>query len=135
MERESLGVLAEPRMRFESDWLVSRQELEMLLQESETEKERGYRNLFGGIAACGAFGTFSTVAAHFNQVLETGMHPLESIFLILMIAAAMASGALAAFFHQRVRQAESGRSRRFLPGNLSEQLESAPDPADPRQWP
>ena len=45
MNRESL--LAEPPVRFERDCLVSREELEMLLRENETEKERGYRNLFG----------------------------------------------------------------------------------------
>ena len=156
MTRESLGaVLAEPQLRFPEngpvsgwdvqatsapsprggDCLVSRQELEMLLRESETEKEKGYRNLFAGVAACGAFGTVSTVTAHYGELFKTGMHPLESAFLILMVSATMASTALAVFFHGRVRKAETGAARRVIAQGFADQLELASDPDDPRHWP
>ncbi|MCP3962098.1 MAG: hypothetical protein GY719_30005 [bacterium] len=107
----------------------------MLLRESETEKEKGYRNLFSGVAACGVFGTLSTVAAHYGELFKTGMHPLESVFLILMVSATMASAALAFFFHGRVRKAETGNARRVLTQGFADQLELSPDPEDPRHWP
>ena len=106
--------------------------LEVLLR--ETEKERGYRNVFAGIAASGALGTAGTFASHFGELLTLGIDPLESIFLTLMSAATMASSALAVFFHHRIRQSGPDGARE-LNEDIRDQLEHPSDPDDPRYWP
>ena len=134
MTSESYGCVVASEAGFERDCVISRRDLEILLRGSQTEKERGYRNLFAGIAASGGLGTIGTLASHFGELLTVGIDPLESIFLTLMTAATMASSALAAFFHRRIRQSVPDAARE-LSDHIREQLEHLSYPDDPRHWP
>ena len=120
---------------FERDCVISRHHLEILLQGSQTEKERAYRNLFAGTAAGGGCGALSTLISHFGELFSTGIAPLESLFLTLLIATTMASTALAVFFHHRLHQTGSSEAHRVLERHIREQLEHPTAPDDPRRWP
>ena len=130
--RWSLG----PDTGLDRDCVISRHDLEILLQGSETERESAYRNLFAGAALGSGVGTLSVVTSHFGELFSTGIAPLESLFLILLCATAMASTALAIFFHRRVHQTGSSEAHRVLERHIREQLEyPTTNPDDPRRWP
>lgn len=116
------------------DCVISKSDLETLLEGSETERERGHRNLFAGVAAVGALASTGTVVSHLGELLAVGLEPLESLFLTLTLAATLAAGILAGFFHRRVRHRDFDAAR-ILGDQIREQLEHPADPADPRQWP
>ena len=116
----------------ERDCLISRHDLEQLLRQSETEKERGYRNLAVALAVSGGLGVLSTVTSHFGELLSGGLGPVETLFLTLMIATTMASTALAVFFHRRLQRCGLS-DLRPLDTHIRERLAAPPD--DPRYWP
>ena len=131
-DREIYGSRFLPETGIECDCLISRRDLEILLHGSETERERGYRNLACAIAVGAGLGVSSIVISHFGELLTVGLSPAEAIFLILMLSTAMASSVLAAFFHRRVQRAGASHHRR-LNDRIRDQLEAAAD--DPRHWP
>ena len=128
------SVVSRPSERFEG-CTISKQDWEILIRGRELEKEKSYRNLFLGIAASCGFGTLSTVASHFDQLLSVGLPLLESAFLLLMLSAALAAGALSAFFHRRISDREPDRALRLLDESIRDRLEHPDNPYDPRQWP
>ena len=132
-EITSATAIAEPGFRPEC--IISRQDLELLMRGAESERETGYRNLCTGIAASCGLGILSTVTSNFDQLVSAGTEPLESIFLILLSAVTLASGALAAFFHQRLRTAASRQAHQDLQRQIRERLEDNGAPQDPRYWP
>ena len=107
----------------EHNCLISRRDLERLLQGVEAERENGHRNLFAGILASCGLGIASTVATRFDALVSLGPTPLESLFLIFLSAGALAAGALAWFFHQRLTGVGSGNERRALHRHIRERLE------------
>ncbi len=127
--------VAIPDPEFGRDCVISRRDLEILLRSAETEREIGYRNLFGGIAASSGFGTLSTIAPRFGELVSTGVEPLQSILLILLIAVTLASGALAIFFHRRLKVTGAGGAYRILDRHIRAQLEHPVELDDPRHWP
>ncbi len=135
MNSEAHAGVAIPDPGFSRDCVISRRELEILLRGAESEREIGYRNLFAGIAASSGFGTLSTIAPRFGELISAGVEPLESMLLILLIAVTLASGALAVFFHRRLRAAGAGEAYRILDRHIRAQLEHPADLDDPRHWP
>ncbi len=133
-DRRSPAMLIRAATQPDRDCVISRLDLETLLAGTEAERERGYRNLFAGVAAIGALGAVSTVTSHFGELLSVGIGPLESLFLTLLGATTLAASALAAFFHQRVRRSEA-TDPRLLGNHIRQQLEQPTDPDDPRRWP
>lgn len=121
-----------PETRLGRDCVISRRDLEVLLHGSETEREKGYRNLAGAVTAGAGLGVLSTVISHFGELLTVGLSPAEGIFLVLMLSTTMASSVLAAFFHRRVRRTGAA-DHQLLNHHIRDQLEAAAD--DPRRWP
>ena len=120
----------------ERNCLISRRDLEDLLQSVEAERETGYRNLFSGIAASCGLGIASTVATRFDALVSAGPTPLESLFLIFLSAGTLAAGALAWFFRQRLLGTGSGNERRALHRHIRERLEQRTEPEGPQgYWP
>ncbi len=134
MNREAHGA-ATPDPEFGRDCVISRHDLEILLRGAESEREIGFRNLFAGVAASSGFGILATVAPHFGELVSAGLGPLQSILLILLSAVTLASGALALFFHQRLRTAGVSEAHRILDGHIRAQLEHPAELDDPRHWP
>ncbi len=139
MSRQVQAAATIPRPAFErsagsgGECIISRQDLELLLRGAESERETGYRNLSAGIAASSGFGTVSTVASNFDQLVAVGTAPMESLFLILLSAVTLASSAIAVFFHQRLQAAPSRSAHKALHRQIRERLG---DPgADPGYWP
>ncbi len=124
-----------PDPGFGHDCLISRRDLEILLRGAESEREIGYRNLFAGIAVSSGFGTASTIAPHFGELISSGTPPVTSILLILLTAVTLASGALAVFFHRRLRETDSRGAHRLLDHHIRAQLEEPAELDDPRRWP
>ncbi len=120
---------------FGRDCVISRHDLEILLRGAESEKEIGYRNLFAGIAASSGFGILSTIGPRLGELASAGVEPLESILLILLIAVTLASGALAVFFHRRLKVTGAGGAYRVLDRHIRTQLEHPTELDDPRHWP
>ncbi len=131
-EREIYGSGFFPAAGSEGDCLISRRDLEILLHGSETEKEKGYRNLASAVAASAGLGVLSTLTSHFGELWTGGLAPGEAIFLILALSATISSSMLAVFFHHRVQR--SGEpDRRLLNDHIRGQLENGD--VDPRRWP
>lgn len=135
MSSESQGSVAISDPGFGHDCVISRRDLRLLLRGVESEREIGYRNLFAGIAVSCGFGLLSTVAPRFGELVSIGADPVESLLLILLTAATLASGAVAIFFHRRLRVAGSRGAYRVLDHHIRTQLEHPVDTDDPRHWP
>lgn len=138
MTREAHSV-AMPDPKFDRDrdrdCVISRHDLEILLRGAESEREIGYRNLFVGVAASSGFGILSTMLPRFGELISVGIGPLQSMLLILLIAVTLASGALAIFFHRRLRTAGVSEAYRVLDRHIRTQLEHPAELDDPRHWP
>ncbi len=133
MNTEITSNAALPHPGLVPECIISRQDLELLLQGAESERETGYRNLCAGIAASCGFGTLSTVVSNFERLISVGTDPLESVLLILLSAVTLASSVLAAFFHQRLRGGSRG-AHQDLHRQIRERLVD-PGASDPGFWP
>jgi len=118
--------------RVEPGYFISKHDWEILQQKSEVDKEKGYRNLFLGIAGSGALGTFSTIAANFSQLSSRAMGPTESALLVLVSSATFSASVLTVFFQHRVKMNRPDRAMAILNETQLEQPQAADDP---RQWP
>ncbi len=118
----------------ESACFVSRHDLEILLASQRAEPEKAQRNLFTGIAASSGFGCLGILTSHFRDLFTVGIGPIESFFLVVLIATTLASTALAVFFQQRLGQTGTSEAHRVLQWHLQDQIDR-PSPTDPRQWP
>ncbi len=118
-----------------SGCLVSRHDLEILLASNRAEPEEAQRNLFAGIAVSSGFGCLGILASHFGELFSVGIGPIESFFLVVLIATTLAATALTIFFQQRVRQAGTSEADRVLRWHLQDQIDQPPELADPRRWP
>ncbi len=135
MTSQLTSSIAIPEAGIAPECIITRQDLELLLRGAESEREAGYRNLCTGIAASCGFGIASTVSSNFQQWAVTGIDPLESVFLILLSAVTLASGFLAAFFHQRLRGASSRSAHQDLHRQIRERLAGGGAAEDLGHWP
>ncbi len=118
--------------RVDQGYFISKHDWELLQQKSEVDRERGYRNLFLGIAGSGVLGTLSTIAANFSQLSTRAMGPTESALLVLVSSATFSASVLTVFFQHRVKTNGSDKAMRILNDTQLEQPQAADDP---RQWP
>ncbi len=138
MNGETHGNAGIPDPGSGGECVISRRDLEILLQSAESEREIGYRNLSTGIAVSCGFGTLCTITPRSGELASVGADPLEAVLLILLTAVTLASSALATFFHRRLRGAGSHGAHRVLNRHIREQLDQPVEPvepADPRRWP
>ncbi len=99
--------------------VISRQDFHLLQEAKEQNADRGYRNLFAGIAASGSFALLGSLLSLFNGRSNS---PLESVFLTLIAAGTIATASLAIIFHLKARNAKLRKSYQELIDRIRKQL-------------